>query len=270
MARNTEYVHGYSEREAERLRDQAGSTRDLLHHDTSYPPGSTVLEPGCGVGAQTVTLARNSPGARVFSTDISEPSLDAARKAVAGQGLDNVVFQRADLFALPFRDGAFDHAFVCFVLEHLGDPSRGLVSVSRAVRRDGTVTVIEGDHGSCYFHPATDEALLVWRCLIEVQASLGADSLIGRRLYPLLDGAGLRDVRVSPRMVYADTSRPDVMDSFVLKTIVPMVETAEKRALDTGLADEAAWRKGIRDLKSIADRPDGTFCYTFFKATAVR
>jgi len=268
--READYVHGYSRREAERLRDQAASTRDLLHHDTSYPAGSTVLEIGCGVGAQTVTLAKNSPGARILSMDISAPSLDAARATVEREGLSNVAFRRADLFDLPFRDGTFDHVFICFVLEHLERPLDGLASASRVLRAGGTITVIEGDHGSCYWHPPSEESLLVWRCLIEVQASLGADSLIGRRLYPLVVGAGYRDVEVSPRMVYADAGRPGAMDGFVLKTIVPMVETAKVRAFAMGLADSAAWQKGIADLKAIAGRVDGSFCYTFFKATGVR
>ena len=63
----TSYVHGYSERESARLHDQADSVRDLLHHDTRYPAGNLVLEMGCGVGAQTVTLARNSPDAAIVS-----------------------------------------------------------------------------------------------------------------------------------------------------------------------------------------------------------
>ncbi|HVP08960.1 MAG TPA: class I SAM-dependent methyltransferase, partial [Burkholderiales bacterium] len=61
------YVHGYQPRESERLKAQAGSVVDLLHGDTNYPAGSLVLEVGCGTGAQTVTLARNSSGARFIS-----------------------------------------------------------------------------------------------------------------------------------------------------------------------------------------------------------
>jgi len=57
------YVHGYDSREDIRLQDQATTLVDLLHADTAYPEGSRVLEAGCGVGAQTVTLAMNSPGA---------------------------------------------------------------------------------------------------------------------------------------------------------------------------------------------------------------
>jgi len=79
---NDKYVHGYDPREMVRLQDQAGTLVDLLHSDTSYPAGSIVLEAGCGIGAQTVTLARNSPGARIVSVDVSRESV-AEAKAVA-------------------------------------------------------------------------------------------------------------------------------------------------------------------------------------------
>jgi ubiquinone/menaquinone biosynthesis C-methylase UbiE len=59
------YVHGYSARENLRLSDQATTLGSLLHHDTLYPAGSRVLECGCGVGAQTVFLAKSSPEARI-------------------------------------------------------------------------------------------------------------------------------------------------------------------------------------------------------------
>lgn len=39
----TEYVHGYSEREALRLAEQADTLEKLLHYDTLYPPGEKVL-----------------------------------------------------------------------------------------------------------------------------------------------------------------------------------------------------------------------------------
>jgi cyclopropane fatty-acyl-phospholipid synthase-like methyltransferase len=83
------YVHGYDPRERERLRDQADTLADLLHGDTAYPAGSAVLEAGCGVGAQTVTLARRSPGARVTAVDVSAVSLAEARRRVAEAGLAN-------------------------------------------------------------------------------------------------------------------------------------------------------------------------------------
>ncbi len=55
---------------------------ELLDSDTSYPAGSRILEVGCGVGAQTVTLASNSPSASLLSIDIFEESITEAKEAL--------------------------------------------------------------------------------------------------------------------------------------------------------------------------------------------
>jgi hypothetical protein len=47
------YVHGYSEREAQRLYEQAEILENILHMGTVFPADAKVLEAGCGVGAQT-------------------------------------------------------------------------------------------------------------------------------------------------------------------------------------------------------------------------
>jgi ubiquinone/menaquinone biosynthesis C-methylase UbiE len=107
------YVHGYSRRENERLLDQASTLAELLHDGTRYPSGSTVLEAGCGVGAQTVTLARNSPEARFTSIDVSPRSLEAARARLSAASIQNVALRQADIYDLPFPEESFDHVFVC-------------------------------------------------------------------------------------------------------------------------------------------------------------
>ena len=65
------YLHDYSGKENRRLYDQSGTLTALLHEGTVYPKGSQVLEAGCGVGAQTVILAKNSPQASITSVDFS-------------------------------------------------------------------------------------------------------------------------------------------------------------------------------------------------------
>ena len=96
------YVHGYGSRETQRLQDQAATLADLLHADTHYPAGAQVLEAGCGVGAQTVTLAAQNPLAQFTAIDLTAASLAEAGKAVAAAGHRNVSLQQADIFALPF------------------------------------------------------------------------------------------------------------------------------------------------------------------------
>jgi ubiquinone/menaquinone biosynthesis C-methylase UbiE len=126
--------------------------------------------------------------ARIVSVDLSSDSLALARRRVEAAGYGNVTFEVADVYQLPFDDESFDHVFVCFVLKHLRKPVEALRALDRVLRPGGSITVIEGDHGSWYCYPET-------------------------------------------------------------------------RA--------AAWERGIADLYR-ATAAAGTFCYTFFKATAVK
>lgn len=265
----TEYVHGYSEREALRLAEQADTLEELLHYDTIYPHGAKVLEAGCGIGAQTVILAKKNPSAEITSIDVSLDSIEKARENAKMKGIENVRFLQADIFYLPFEEGSFDHIFVCFVLEHLQNPSGALKNLKNALKPGGTITVIEGDHGSCYFYPEGENALKAWHCLSRVQARMKGNSLIGRQLYPLLQESEFRGVKVEPRMVYVDSSKLELVDGFILKTIVPMVEGVKEQALEMQMMEENEWEKGIEQLHETA-KPSGTFCYTFFKGRAIK
>ncbi|MEU8893300.1 methyltransferase domain-containing protein [Streptomyces sp. NPDC048442] len=264
-----DYVHGYSPREGQRLGDQADTLAQLLHGGTSYPPGSRVLEVGCGVGSQTVHLLRSSPGAHIVAVDQSEESLAQARAHVTGLFPDAPVrWQQADIFELPFSDAEFDHIFVCFVLEHLADPLRALAGLRRVLRPGGTITVIEGDHGSAFFHPDSADARAAIDCQVLLQKAAGGNALLGRQVQPLLDGAGYESVVVRPRTVYADSTRPGLVDGFTRNTFLAMVESVRDDALAAALTTEADWDRGIADLhRAAAD--DGTFHYTFFKGVAV-
>jgi SAM-dependent methyltransferase len=263
------YVHGYSPRESTRLQDQARTLEEILHHDTRYPANSRVLETGCGVGAQTIILARSSPGADIISMDISAESIRIAREKVWKAGMLNVRFLRGDLYHLPLATGSVDHVFICFVLEHLRDPERALREIRRVLNTGGTLTVIEGDHGSAFFYPESEAAENAIHCLVRLQEEKGGNACIGRSLYPRISAAGFRDVRVSPRMVYADATRPDLQEGFTRLTFTAMVEGIQREVQERNLMDRTRWREGITALNHAAES-GGTFCYTFFKATAVK
>ena len=263
------YVHGYDQRESRRLQDQASTLVELLHSDTLYSEGSRVLEAGCGIGAQTLTLAKNSPNAAITAVDISESSISQAREKIKAAGITNVNFRQADIFDLPFEAAAFDHVFLCFVLEHLSNPIGALVSLKKVIKPGGTITVIEGDHGSAYFHPDSEAAQKAIQSQVELQRRAGGNANMGRALYPLLCKAGYDPVHVSPRMVYVDSSRPALVEGFTKKTFTAMIEGVRESALKAGLIPEQVFDMGIKDLYRTTE-DDGTFCYTFFKAVAFK
>ena len=269
VPRTAPYVHGHGAREAERLRDQADTLAALIHDGTRYPVGHTVLEAGCGTGAQTVSLARHNPGSWITSIDRSATSLAQAQARVEQAGFANVTFREADLLALPFAPASFDHVFVCFVLEHLPDPAAALAALARVLRPGGSLTVVEGDHGTACMFPHSDAAHRAVGCLVELQRRAGGDALIGRRLHPLLAAAGFASVDVAARTVHAVGGSPGPADTFTRKTFTAMVDGVRDAAIAEGLATASDFATAVRDLDRTADA-GGVFVYTFFKGTAVK
>ncbi len=263
------YIHGYSEKELKRLQDQANTLDELLHYDSIFPENSKILEAGCGVGSQIKIIAPKNPSCHFTSIDISETSLEKAKTMIQALNIKNVILQIGDIFDLHFEAESFDHIFVCFVLEHLSNPVQALLNLKKVLRKGGTITVIEGDHGSAYFYPRSDAAQKAINCQMQLQALHGGNALIGREIYPLLSKAGFSDCLVSPRMVYADSSKPELVEGFIKNTFTAMIEGVEKDALNNSLIDKYEWDQGIKDLYRTAEK-DGVFCYTFFKGKAIK
>ena len=268
MTKNA-YVHGYSAREATRLNDQAETLDNLLHHDTLFNPGDLVLEAGCGVGAQTRIIAPKNPETRFVSVDLSVESLTSAKKTTDSLQIRNVEYQQADIFKLPFSDATFDGILVCFVLEHLHDPLAALRELKRVLKKDGTIMVIEGDHGSTFFYPDSSYAHRAIDCQVQLQKKHGGNCNIGRELYPLLSNSGFRNIHVTPRMVYVDASHPRLVEGFIRNTFTAMIEGVGSEAFRQGIVDEETFNRGIHDLYRTAEA-DGVFSYTFFKGIATK
>ena len=119
------------------------------------------------------------------------------------------------------------------------------------------------------FHSVTVQQADIFALPFALQARARGNALIGRELYPLLDAAGFNEIRVLPRMVYVDGSKPALIDGFTRKTFTAMIQGIREPALAAGITNEVDFDRGVADLYRTA-AADGVFCYTFFKATAVR
>jgi SAM-dependent methyltransferase len=261
---NSNYVHGYEERESVRLEDQANCLSELLHHDSIFPDGSTILEAGCGVGAQTKIIAPKNPNSKFISIDISEESVSKADALIQSLDIHNVEFQTGNIFDLKFQKESFDHIFVCFVLEHLPNPADALIILKKVLKKGGTITLIEGDHGSTFFYPTSAYAQAAIDAQVILQSENGGNAFIGRQLYPLLVNSGFKECRVSPRMVYVDSSKPDFVEGFTKNTFTAMIEGVKEKAVTNSIMDAASFERGVQDLYRTT-QSDGVFCYTFFK-----
>ena len=261
-----EYLRGYSTIAAARLGAQAASLEELLHGGSAFADGTHVLEAGCGVGAQTEVLARRHPGARFTSVDISEASLAHARARIATAGIDRVSFLHADLLALPFDTGSFDHIFMNFVLEHCGNPAMALHGLHRVLRPGGTITVIEPDHTTTAFHPSSPATCSVYEGMVRAQAAMGGDGRIGHRLFPLLQEAGFHVEMVEPRVLYVDGRLPERVAAIIGGVVVPALETTRGNMIRLGGLTTSVADQGLAEWRNLVANPQCVFATTLFKA----
>ncbi len=104
------------------------------------PPGSTILDPGCGPGLVSHTLL--AAGHRVVGVDLSEEMIARARARCSGFG-DRARFERQSLFD-PAPGGPFDAAISRYVLHHVAGPSAFVRRQVELVRPGGVVVL--SDH----------------------------------------------------------------------------------------------------------------------------
>ncbi len=97
----------------------------------------------------------------------------------------------------------------------------------------------------------------------------GGDANIGRKLYPLLNQSGFKEIKVYPRQVYVDDSNPKWVEGFTKNTFIAMIKGISEEAISKNLIGKKEFEKGIKDLNRTAEG-GGTFCYTFFKGIGTK
>jgi hypothetical protein len=107
------------------------------------------------------------------------------------------------------------------------------------------------------------------QCQVALQAQANGNALIGRELDPLLTSAEYENAQVSPRMVYVNGSRPELVSGFTKNTFTAVIQGVKRPSIAAGLMTEVDFDRGLADLFRTAE-PDGEFSYTFCKAVEIK
>ena len=178
------------------------------------PPGSMVLEAGCGTGASCALLAGD--GYRVTGTDLSEMFLDRSLESEA------VKLMAADVSALPFADGQFDAVLSHQMIEHVVPVARALAEMGRVVKPGGLVLLMSPNLLSPFIPGSALKSLLQGGKGVDVWGETvfsAAWNTKSNLLFSLLKSAGLRPGFMMRR---PDFSRPGVSDADAVYLSTPL------------------------------------------------
>jgi ubiquinone/menaquinone biosynthesis C-methylase UbiE len=258
------YVHGYATDEQERLIVQAQHWRDELILDgTTLPPGTRLLEVGCGVGAVLGILGEAFPGIALAGVDIEERQIETARAHLGALGL-SADLRVADAGHLPFPDESFDHVWMMWFLEHVPDPVTVLREARRVLVTGGALTAIEVDYNTVWAKPMTDGFRAVFTT-VAAAMDAGGRSDTGTRLPGWLEEAGFATVDPGERKLsYTGAG---------LARQVPYVADVVDATLPDLLQVSATpqlLEQGLGDLRALAEVPDAAIGWDIHKSVAVR
>lgn len=190
------YLHGHHDSvlRSHRWRTVENSAGYLLPWLT---PGAQVLDVGCGPGTITVGFASHVGHGRVVGVDAAPDVVADARAEAVRRGRTDVRFGVADVYRLPFDDGAFDVVHAHQVLQHVADPVGALAEMRRVCRADGVVAARDADYGAMCWHP-DDPEMEEWQSLYRrVARAVGGEPDAGRRMLAWARAAGFAQVDVS-------------------------------------------------------------------------
>jgi SAM-dependent methyltransferase len=153
-------------------------------------PRMSLIDCGCGVGSITIDLAERVAPGQVVGVDIDETQLATARAEAERRGLDNVRFEVASIYELPFPDSSFDAALAHTLLFHLSDPLRALRSLRRVLKPGGVVCVSDDDWGSHVFFPPDPLVARALELMIQMVRHGGGNPFYARKIRGLLLKAG--------------------------------------------------------------------------------
>lgn len=264
------YLHGFTPEEQDRLRRQARYLEHRVHDRLPFWRARNLIEIGCGVGAQTEILLRHFPELHVTGVDQSAPNIEVARKNLAGVpwAKDRYELVEADASNLQFKPDSFDGAFLCWILEHVGDPALVLSETRRVLRAGSPIVVTEVQNASFFIDPYSPHTLDYWRAFNDHQLDIGGDPFVGAKLGNLLLGVGFRDVTTKVRNIHLDNRVPGERAEF-LEFWTELLLSGAPGLVEAGKVSEETVDGMKTELHRVGRDPDAVFFYAFVQARAL-
>ena len=147
--------------------------------------GSTVADIGAGAGWFTIQLARRvGPNGTVYAQDVQRQMLEAIRRRVAREGLQNVQTRLGAGSAPNLPQRTFDAILVVDVYDAVDEPVPFLRNLAAALKPGGRLGIVNYKPGRGGPGPGPDEGVRVDSASVERDALAAGLRVLARETLP--------------------------------------------------------------------------------------
>ncbi len=266
------YIHSYSDDEQQRLLEQAEFLEKYLYPTIVFEPGSTLLEVGCGVGAQMRCMLRRFKPALITGIDREASQVEQALANMP----DEVQMGTVELFIsegddLPFDDNTFDGSYIFFVFEHLSDPVPVIREINRVLKPGGTFYCTEVVNQNLYVYPPSPAIHGYWSAFNRLQRTLGGNPDIGMHLPNACIDAGMTVCSNLPLQVVMDKRLTDTAErEHFMHMWERCLLSGASALLEQGMINENLPEKVSREFETLSSDPEAIFQYDARQVLAVK
>lgn len=102
---------------------------------------SKVLEIGTSTGFTAIEISRFVK-CSITAIDINEESLNEAKNRASKEDMDNIIFLKADVNNLPFKDNEFDLVIVGNIFSLMTDKEKSINECKRVCKKEGFIIAV--------------------------------------------------------------------------------------------------------------------------------
>jgi ubiquinone/menaquinone biosynthesis C-methylase UbiE len=262
------YIHGFTKLEQDRLYSQARVHEDAIFTTIDFSLCRQILEVGAGVGAQTQILLERYPEATIQCVDASPEQVTRARSGLKDsiqQG--RVKVAQADALHLPYPDNSFDGVFICWLLEHVQNPTGILKEAKRVLKPGGVIYCNEVFNATFYVHPYSPATLKFWFEFNDYQWSLKGDPFVGGKLANYLMAAGYQNVSTKVLTHQYDNRMPKKRAAFI-DYWTELLLSGAPSLLKAGRVTPQIVKDMTEESQTLKDAPDSVIFYSWIQARA--
>lgn len=264
---SNEYIHGYSEKEQERLIEQSSFLENMLFESINFSDCNHVLEVGCGVGANLIVLLKHYPDLKVSGIDIDARQIEMAHQNLQQAGLDGrYTLQVADATEFELTEKA-DGVLFCWMLEHTNNAIDILKHTKTQALPNSPVFLNEVYNNGFYIQPALPNILKYFDAFNAGQQAANGDVTAGVKLGYHLHAAGYNNIDVQQICQFHDV-RDKAKRSVMVDYLKDLLFSAKDNLLASNRIEQATIDGMSDEFEALRNREDAIIFYPGFQASA--